>query len=170
MKRILISILLLFFLFYPHYSFAESPYVLPYPPVMPGSMWYKIRLLGEFFDKYWYFGNISQFKYNFELSDKYLVQAKTLFEYKQYLLGYSALQKSNTSFKEAQKYLTKAKNEGKDVSDKESIFTQAIEKHREVLLDMQQNVPEIVNWSPEKSAPTILQLHSAIENAIKLRN
>src|SRR3989344_581593 len=57
-------------------SLAQSSYVLPYPPPMPGSFLYKIRLLSEQIQQYWYFGNFGQFSYNLKQSDKYLVQAK----------------------------------------------------------------------------------------------
>ena len=69
--------------------FAESQYVLPYPSAMPGSFLYKLNLVQEEILRYWYFGDFGQFKYNLGLSDKYLVEAKTLFEYKQYLLAIS---------------------------------------------------------------------------------
>src|SRR3990167_5335496 len=76
--------------------FAESSYVLPYPAAMPGSIWYEIDLLKEKAYQFLYFGDLSQFAYNLSEADKYLVEAKTLFEYKQYLLGYQALLKSDS--------------------------------------------------------------------------
>ncbi|MCL4418206.1 MAG: hypothetical protein M1365_16230 [Actinobacteria bacterium] len=93
---------------------AQSSYVLPYPSAMPGSSSYKIHQLYESIIKYWYFGNLGQFKYNLKQSDKYLVEAKTLFEYNQYLLASKALTKSDYYFKNIEPYLLKAKNEIKN--------------------------------------------------------
>src|SRR5687768_12398331 len=95
---VIYSITVLLFLFTPASTLAQSDYVLPYPSSMPGSSLYKIRLIFEEINKYWYFGNISQFTYNLRQSDKYLIEAKTLFEYKQYFLAYQALEKSNHYF------------------------------------------------------------------------
>ena len=71
---------LLFLILATSFSFAESDYVLPYPSSMPGSKFYQIRLIWDEVKKYWYFGSFGQFEYNLKQSDKYLVEAKTLFE------------------------------------------------------------------------------------------
>src|SRR3989344_6985672 len=80
--------------------FAQSDYVLPYPSQMPGNKFYTINQVIEKVSYFWYFGSFGQFKYNLKKADKYLVEAKTLFEYKQFLLGYQALKKSDGHFKE----------------------------------------------------------------------
>src|SRR3990167_6873899 len=97
MKRILLT--LLCFAFIAPKIYAQSSYVLPYPGEMPGNKVYKLNLIKEKLEKYFYFGNFSQFNYNLKYADKYLVEAKTLFEYKQFLLGDSALKKSDSYFK-----------------------------------------------------------------------
>ncbi len=164
---LLVVILLLFV---PKLSFAKSNYVLPYPSFMPGSKIYKIHLLWEQISRYWYFGNLSQFKYNLAQADKYLVESKTLFEYKQYLLGYQALKKSDDYFSNTPFYIEKAKQEGKNTKEIEEIFKQAAIKHIEVLKDMQRNVPEHFLWEPEKNSPTDLFLRESIANSISIRN
>src|SRR3989344_5431061 len=98
MKRLYL-IFFLFFLF-TKTALADSSYVLPYPSAMPGSNFYKLHVLYEQLSRYWYFGDFGQFKFSLRYADKYLVEAKILFEYKQYLLGYSALDKSNLYFQE----------------------------------------------------------------------
>jgi len=161
-------IIILFFKTTP--SFAESSYVLPYPPPLPGSFFYKIRLVSEQIQKYWYFGSLGQFAYNLKQSDKYLVQAKTLFEYKQYLLGLQALKKSDIYFTNILPYLIKAKKEGKDIIQKQKILKEGALKHIEVLRKTKQYVPETFVWQPERLSPTILNLWKSIEESIAIRN
>lgn len=148
---------------------AQSNYVLPYPTFMPGNILYKPSLTLDRIKKYWYFGNFGQFAYNLKLSDKYLVEAKILFEYNQYLLGYKALKKSDFYFQEVKPYLTMAKNEGKDTSEKEKILKNVALKHQEVLSDIQRKIPNVFNWEPEKDLPTRLYLHKAINESITIR-
>src|SRR3989344_5037059 len=150
-------------------SLAQSSYVLPYPPPMPGSFLYKIRLLSEQIQQYWYFGNFGQFSYNLKQSDKYLVQAKTLFEYEQYLLGEEALKKSDMYFKNSPKYLVKAKEENKNIDRLQKILKEAASKHIEVLNEIKTHVPEEITWSPEKSQPVKIFLRNKLTEAIYIR-
>ena len=161
--------ILLLFLIIGLPVFATSDYVLPYPSYMPGSFMYKVRLVSEKIMKYWYFGSFSQFTYNLKQSDKYLVEAKTLFEYKQYLLGLNALQKSDKYFLVTFQYLKNAKAENKDISEKYSLLKAAAKKHIEILTNLEQIVPREFLWRPEKSPPTNLYLKSDIEKSIKIR-
>src|ERR1700749_87312 len=101
-KKIAPFIIATFFLSFTQVASADSPYVLPYPSFMPGTIFYKIDRVIEIFEKYWYFGDFGQFTYNLKESDKYLVQAKTLFEYQQYLLAMVALQQSDAYFQKIQ--------------------------------------------------------------------
>ena len=169
MKKILLLLILCFFVFSANVAFATSSYVLPYPSTMPGSIFYKIHLVQESVLRFWYFGNFGQFFYNLKESDKYLVEAKTLFEYNQYLLGFSALEKSNSYFKACAPFLLKAQREGKDISQNKLILNQASQKHIEVLTDLVNRVPQTVNWTPEKSSSTQLELKKLIEESIAIR-
>ena len=119
--------------------------------------------------QYWYFGNFGQFNYNLKEADKYLVEAKTLFEYNQYLLGYGALKKSDVYFEQTLPFLLKARGERKNISDYREILRQAAEKHQEVLIKMSEEVPEVFTWSPEKSLPTKLNLKDSINKSIEIR-
>ena len=157
------------FLLAPQVVFAQSSYVLPYPSAMPGNKFYKFHEILEFVSKYWYFGNFGQFTYNLNESDKYLVEAKTLFEYKQYLLGYKAQQKSDKYFLETFKYLKNAKAENKDIAEKYSLLKNAAKKHTEVLINLKNIIPSEFLWQPEKSSLTKLNLKSDIENSINIR-
>lgn len=150
-------------------AFAQSSYVLPYPPSMPGSPFYKIRLVYEGISKYWYFGDFGQFNYNLKTADKYLVEAKTLFEYKQYLLGYKTLKKSDQYFVDILPNLTKAEKNGKNTLQKKIIFREAAQKHMEILRSATDTIPSTFVWQPEKSIPTILDLKKAIDESIRLR-
>lgn len=171
MKKLIFSIFFIFifiFSFIPQ-SFAQSSYVLPYPSVMPGGISYKIYNFWQNALKYWYFGNFGQFTYNLKESDRFLVQAKTLFEYKQYLLGFTALQQSNEYFIKINPYLVAAQNEGKDISQKQIILHEAALKHIEVLESLTTIVPKTFLWQPEKVKATNLNIEEVINQSIKIR-
>lgn len=165
----ILTILFFFLIFFPHFIFAQSNYVLPYPSFMPGSKLYVMSELWDRVMKYWYFGDFAQFKYSLGQSDKYLVQAKTLFEYKQYLLGYKALQKTDSFFSEAFSSLERAKQKGEDINGKKALFQEAAKRHTEVLRFMESITPEQFTWQPEDNPSTSLQLKANINKSIMLR-
>jgi len=159
----------LFLIFFKTSVFAQSSYVLPYPSGMPGSLSYKIHQVYENISKYWYFGDFGQFEYNLKMADKYLVEVKTLFEYKQYLLGYKALKKSDYYFVNILPSLLRAEKNGKNTRQKEIIFNKASQKHIEVLRNMANSVPATFIWEPERTTPTTLNLKEALSMSILLR-
>jgi hypothetical protein len=167
---LLITFILSFLAFFPSQSFAQSDYVLPYPSAMPGSIWYKIHLVQEKIDQFWYFGSFGQFDYNLKQSDKYLVEAKTLFEYRQFLLAYEALKKSDAYFQKVPYYLNRAEQEGKNIIDKKKILKAAALRHSEVLNRLQKEVPDTFFWQPEKKSATDLNIKQEVENSIVIRS
>ena len=171
MRKVLLFGLILLFLqlIKPSFVNAKSDYVLPYPSSMPGSKLYKIHIIWEKLMQYWYFGNLGQFKYNLNESDKYLVEAKTLFEYKQYLLADNALKKSDHYFVNIKPFLEKAKAEGKDIAQKENLLKNAGLKHIELLKFIQSNAPNKFIWKPEKASSTNLDFERAIQESIEIR-
>ena len=169
-KLFLIASFLFTLTFYPSPAYASSSYVLPYPSFMPGSLLYRPRLFLEVLQKYWYFGNFGQFKYNLKESDKYLVEAKTLFEYNQYLHASSvSLKFSDEFFIRTLPFLEKAKNEGKDISEMRRTLREASFKHIEVLNNLLKNLPEEFKWKPEKGTETTIHIKKEIENSISIR-
>lgn len=162
-------ILGIFFFIFAKPLFASSSYVLPYPSIMPGSIAYKIHVVWERILSLWYFGSFGQFEYNLKESDKYLVEAKTLFEYNQYLLGYKALENSDSYFVKVYPNLIHAQKQGKNITDNKLFLQQAIAKHIEILQKIKEEVPVTFLWTPEKSLPTNLDLHKAIDNSIQER-
>lgn len=168
--KLLKIVLLTTFLFLLSFqtSFAQSSYVLPYPSYMPGNLLYKVHLGLEYFEKYWYFGNFGQFAYNLKQSDKYLVEAKTLFEYKQYFLGVRALRKSDSYFNAALHFLQKASSKGINITGKKELFKNAGLKHNEVLLDIKSEVPQNFLWEPEKQSSSRLNIWDDIDNSLKV--
>lgn len=165
-------ILIFFILFsfpFANYCLAESNYVLPYPSFMPGNTLYKIHLVIEEIEKYWYFGSIGQFKYNLQQADKYLIEAKTLFEYKQYLLADKALKESDRYFENISKSLTSAQKDKKNISQNETLLKEASVKHIEELVRISNQVPAVFIWQPEKALPTELDLRNTISTSIELR-
>ena len=153
----------------PSNAFAESSYVLPYPSSMPGSIFYKLNLIKEEILKYWYFGDFGQFHFNLKQSDKYLVEAKTLFEYKQYFLAHKALQKSDKYFGKIYPNLLSAKNNGKNISEKEKVLKDAAQKHMEEITKLKSSVPSTFDWTPELESPTTLNLWESMDASIKQR-
>ena len=166
MRYLVCIIVILFFASKAH---GQSTYVLPYPSNMPGSIFYNLDLIHEKISKYWYFGNFGQFDYNLKMADKYLVEAKTLFEYKQYLLGHKALRKSDEHFTKISAYLEQANRKNKNISNKKTVLKEAALKHIEVLEKMDTETPDVFHWEPEKVAPTSLYLKRDIESAINIR-
>ena len=169
MRIFRIFLIIILFLLFPRVSFAQSNYVLPYPSGMPGSFAYKLHLVYEAISKYWYFGDFGHFNYNLKMADKYLVEAKTLFEYKQYLLGYKALQKSNPYFTNISSSIAKAESKHKNVTQKRLVLKEAAQKHIETLKKMEIDTPDVFNWQPEKVLPTTLYLKKAILNSVLVR-
>lgn len=161
--------IIILFLFSSQISLAQFNYVLPYPSSMPGSLLYKSHLIYENLSRYWYFGDFGQFYYNLKLTDKYLVEAKTLFEYKQYLLGFKALKKSDQYFVRTLPNLVRAERNGKNVLFKKEVFTKASLKHMEVLRGMEKSIPSAFVWEPERSTPTTLNLKESLNKSIELR-
>lgn len=169
--------ILLIFLFFISFNFivpkivsAESTYVLPYPSYMPGNFFYQPRLIISKISKYIYFGDFGKFDYNLKESDHYLVEAETLFEYKQYLLATEALSRSDEYFKKIYPALEGARKNGKNISERDLILKEASRKHMEALDHISEHLPEEVEWNPENSTPTNLNFKKIIENSINTRN
>jgi hypothetical protein len=147
---------------------VRAEYVLPYPSTMPGNKLYKVTRIIDSLKKYWYFGNIAQVKYHLGLSDKYLVEAKTLFEYKQYLLATDSLKRSNDQFSQIHQYVVKAEAEGENMQNFKKIISDASIVHQQVLEQLLDNTPEDFEWRPEKAKTEMLYIHDDLHNAISI--
>ncbi|MGE5041794.1 MAG: DUF5667 domain-containing protein [Candidatus Levyibacteriota bacterium] len=171
MKRIysILLALVLCILFSAQSTLASSSYVLPYPGIMPGNKLYKVSELFDSLKRYYAFGDFAQFSYNLSLSDKKLVEAKTLFEYNQYPLALTALQKSDKYFIQAFRELKIAASHNKDISDKRKTFMSAAQKHIEVLESVKKIVPSSFTWADEKKAPVGLNLWAQLDTSLKIR-
>ncbi len=165
-----IAIVTIFMVNFVSPVFAQSSsYVLPYPSFMPGSTFYRPHLLWEIISKYFYFGSLGQFKYNLGESDKYIVEAKTLYEYGQYMYASNSLNKSNEFFKNSLDSLNNAQKENKNVSLQRELLKGAALKHIEVLGKSESFLPEVVVWSPEKVKPKTIYIKKDIDVAISIR-
>jgi len=154
-------------LFVSQPTYAE--YVLPYPSYLPGNTLYRISRIIDRAKNYWYWGTIAQIKYHIGLSDKYLVEAKTLFEYKQYLLATDALQRSDTEISGLSTQIRVGIREGKDMSSQKSILSDAMQVHITTLKLMKKQLPSEFQWTPEKVAPTNLSIGLLLDTSIGLR-
>ncbi len=148
---------------------VRAEYILPYPGPMPGN---KLRILMKILDAfqyYWHWGNIAKVHYYTELSDKYLVEAKTLFEYKQYILAVNALKRSNQYWVEIQRYIDAAKSEGKDVTELYKRHREQAVTHATVIEQLIDYLPKSFVWQDEKKDPILLSLRSILEEAKHIR-
>lgn len=168
MRQFIIALLI--FLISSTSSFANFDYVLPYPSSMPGSKLYPVRQIVEKLEKYWYFGSLSSYHYNLKYSDKYLVEAKILFEYGQYLLASNALKRSDSYFSASKKSLAQAKAEGKNIIKKEIKLKNAATKHIEILSQISLETPDEFDWRPEKGNSTKIMIKEKVNESIKIRD
>lgn len=164
---IAIFILIVIFLLQTQTALAE--YILPYPSYLSGNKLYKVSEFVDSIKKYWYFGTLTQLKYIQEMSDKHLVEAKTLFEYKQYALGVRALEKSNTDASEIPTILLRLNTEQKSNQAIVQKVNEEMEAHKEVLKRMFLEVPESVNWSEEKKTPFLIDFSKLYLVALGVR-
>ena len=152
-----------------HWSLVHASYVLPYPSYMPGNKLYKISRIADQLKEYWYFGNIAKTKYYLALSDKYLVEAKTLFEYKQYFLALDALDRSSKYVQRLHVLILTSKQENKDISSMLPIIREYILVHESILNTLKNQLPSEILWQPEKQSSVLLPLHELLDAAIEKR-
>lgn len=163
--------ILLFTIYYLLFtsSVLASDYVLPYPSSMPGSKTYKIHQIWDKFQEYWHFGNLAKYKYYLKTSDKYLIEVKTLFEYKQYYLATQALSKSDDYFNKAALSLLDARTEPKDLTKKIEEINSAKEKHIEVLNQLSEYLPDKIEWQEENKEKVDLEIEFLLNTSVKQR-
>lgn len=140
-------------------------HTLPYPSYMPGHKLYKASRLLDRVKEWWHWGTLSSFKYHLGLADKYLVEAKILFEYQQYLLAVDALKRSNEQITQLSPLVIKAYQEGKGVGQ----LGEAMNTHIETIERLKQTLPKEFVWQPEKQESTHLPLHELFDEAIAVR-
>ena len=144
---------------------VQAAYVLPYPSYMPGNKLYAASRVLDRLKSYWYRGSIAQFKYRLSLADKYLVEAKTLFEYDQYLLAVDSLKRSNQNVQLLPSFVQMAKQEGKDTVQLEATLQEAMGVHTLVLQELEARLPREFTWQPEKEAPTVIPISQLLIQA-----
>lgn len=166
-KIVLFSLLCSFFYLRPPVVLAD--YVLPYPSYMPGNTLYTVSKLADRLESWWYWGAVSQTKYHMRLADKYLVEAKTLFEYKQYVLAINALRMSDAHITQIPAYIELGKSQGKNMIEFELSFTAEKVVHQEVLRKLKTELPRTFVWTPEKDVATTLDIDGLLSRSIMLR-
>lgn len=154
------------FVTFSTHALADEGYVLPYPSFMPGHPFYKFFSYFEKVKEIWSFGSFAKFTYNLSMADKKLVEAKTLFEYKQYLFASYALSQYKEYLISAHRSLRNAVLERKNISQKQKILKNAIAKHNTVLEKVKSEEPESFIWQPEKSQPQVIKIRELINQAI----
>lgn len=150
-------------------SLVFSEYVLPYPSVMPGNKIYKVSRVLDQLKRYWSFGSITKAKYIMNMADKYLVEAKTLFEYKQYLLAFDALNRSDNEIIKLPSLIATGISEKKNMSLVVASIKEEMIAHERLLEKLQKELPLKFTWTPEKKASTELSIYDRLTKSIKLR-
>jgi len=170
MKKI-IAVIISFYLSFiiGHLALVHAEYVLPYPSYMPGNKMYRVSRILDTVKKFWYWGTIAQIKYHLGLSDKYLVEAKTLFEYKQYLLATDALKRSDAALADIPSLINKGSGEGKDMSQFAKTVVEAMQVHVEKLTAMAGQLPGEFLWTPEKKDATNLSIEQMLNTSTSIR-
>ena len=150
-------------------SVVHADYVLPYPSYMPGNTFFRISRIADRLKFYWYWGNIAQIKYHLGLSDKYLVEAKTLFEYKQYLLAADALSRSDKELTNIPALLQRGAKEGKDMAQLSETVREAMSIHMAVINTLKNQLPKEYIWRPEKTSETIIRIDEILTSSHEIR-
>lgn len=169
MKRLTAVFLSAVIFYYVLPPLAHAEYVLPYPSYMPGNKLYRIARIVDRLKKPFYFGSIGRVKYHSALADKYLVEAKTLFEYKQYLLALDALSRSDREVAAMVPGLTGGGKEGKDMRAFIEQAHEMCDAHIFILNGLKSQLPVTFEWTPEKTGTTTLPLGDRITSSLGLR-
>lgn len=103
------------------------------------------------------------------MADKYLVEAKTLFEYKQYLLAFDALERSDNEIVTLSRQVQRGIEEKKNMSRIVSSIKEEMLAHEMVLTKLQEEMPPVFTWTPEREASTVLVIYDRLMESIKLR-
>jgi len=152
MKKLLILVLFLGFLFFPlrNVLAVADNYVLPYPGLMPGNKLYVIKETWDKFMSLFMWGNFTNFKYELAMADKKIVEAKTLYEYGQLELAGKALADYQKRIQKLPSLLVLAQKEDKIIAPKNEILKMAVKKHLDVLQRLANEVPQQTTWVQEK--------------------
>lgn len=150
-------------------SVAASPYVLPYPSYMPGNKLYKISRITDSIKGWWSWGTVAQITYTRSLSDKYLVEAKVLFEYGQYLLAVDALDRSDEMFSKLPGFIVTGTREGKNMNNIIQTISAAADEHVEVLTTLRDSLPEKTTWNPEHGEQQSILIAGRLDTAVSGR-
>lgn len=148
---------------------AIAAYVLPYPSLMPGHKLYRVTRFMDEAKRYWYWGNLASYRYYLGQSDKALVEAKTLFEYQQYLLAVNALERSNKALQRVPDSLKRAKDEGKNIEKYKLEFGEAMDEHKKIIVKLLDELPEEFIWRSEGEYPKPLHIHEELNRALRFR-
>lgn len=149
---------------------ARADYMLPYPSYMPGNKLYAVSKALDVLNGWWHWGSIGQCKYHMQMSDKYLVEAKTLFEYKQYILALDALARSDKHIALVPRYIEQAREKEKETRDIKVLFMAELEVHKQTVSNLQSDLQKEFIWTPEKQPAQTLLLHDVLSASLKLRS
>jgi len=131
-----------------------------------------LYIVSKFIDKVrgiWSFGNIAQLKYRMSLADKYLVEAKILFEYKQYVFAVDALKKSSTEIGMITPFVQNAQQKGIDMRQFRKLICEQMVVHQSVISALSVGLPESYIWQEEKKNAVDLPINILLNEATAVR-
>jgi len=179
-SSIIVVVFLVFITFYP-LSFTgyrlpftkpahAADYVLPYPSYMPGHVLYVPQKIVDQVQEWWYFGWIGQSIYHRELSDRYLVEADTLFRYNQHKLASEALALSNAHFLQELLTVDDLDSEGYDNGLQRLLLIKQAQAHADMLEHLDEILPKQITWEQEKKDAVVLPLGLLVRQSIIIRS
>jgi hypothetical protein len=149
---------------------VNAAYVLPYPSYMPGHVLYGSQKVFDRMQEWWYFGLIGQAMYYRTLSDRYMVESKTLFEYGQHKLATQALVVSNKHFLQAYLTIMDLEAEEYDAGQQRILVQEASIKHKEILTYIDTLIPDEIVWEEEKKDSETLPIALLLRQAHIIRS
>ena len=153
MKKLIIPLFILLFLFNSSLSFAQNStpdakliervnYDLPYPGILPDSPLYFLKAVRDNLIGFFITDPLKKAEYNLLQADKRLEASQKLYEKKKYDLSITTLSNSGNYFYYAIEKAAEAKKQGEDVNPLLQKLLNASKKHQEIILNMKDSLKD----------------------------
>lgn len=122
----------------PKQASPEITYYLPYPGILPDHFLYPVKMIR---DRVWLVltsGSLQKAEVMLLFADKRLGAARVLIEGGKTDLGITTLTKAEKYLEQGAGKLTEAKKAGRELGPTKGKFSQAVLKHEEVILTLQE--------------------------------
>jgi hypothetical protein len=149
-------------------AFAAD-YNLPVKPILPGHPLYRISRNLDRVRSWFLWGDIAKATYRLTLADKYLAEAKTLFELKQFPFAVDALERSNLEFERIPGFLENDVRDGRDIGAMRDKVKASSRAHVTILDALEPMVPEVYVWTEDDGEPIQLEIREQILLSVGIR-